>query len=229
MFFGPQGWLIFIVAMVLGVATQGYVNGAYRKNSRVALPGGLSGAMVARRVLDSEGLQNVAIEMVPGKLTDHYDPRANVLRLSTDVYNGAHVAAAGVAAHEAGHAAQHAAGYLPARLRMSLVPVASIGSQSGPFLVMLGLVLGYGSTFSSLLINLGIILFAAAVIFQVVTLPVEFDASRRALAALTTTGSVVPGTESGARSVLTAAALTYVASALISVLYLLQFIGLRRD
>ena len=229
MFFGPQGWIIFIVAMVLGLVTQGFVNSAYRKNSRVALPPGLSGAMVARRVLDAEGLQNVAIEMVPGRLTDHYDPRANVLRLSTDVYNGAHVAAAGVAAHEAGHAAQHAAGYLPAKLRMSLVPVASIGSQSGPFLVMLGLVLGYGSTFSSLLINLGIILFAAAVLFQVVTLPVELDASHRALEAITATGSVVPGTESGARSVLTAAALTYVASALISVLYLLQFIGLRRD
>lgn len=229
MFFGPQGWLIFIVAMVLGLVTQGYVNSAYRKNARIALPPGLSGAMVARRVLDAEGLQNVAIEMVPGRLTDHFDPRANVLRLSTDVHNGSHVAAAGVAAHEAGHAAQHAAGYLPAKLRMSLVPVASIGSQSGPFLVMLGLVLGYGSTFSDLLINLGIILFAAAVLFQVVTLPVEFDASRRALAALTTTGSVVPGTESGARNVLTAAALTYVASALISVLYLLQFIGLRRD
>ena len=229
MLFGPQGWLIFIVAMVLGVATQGYVNSAYRKNSRVALPSGLSGAQVARRVLDSQGLQHVRIEMVPGTLTDHYDPRADVLRLSTDVHNGEHVAAAGVAAHEAGHAAQHAAGYLPARVRMSLVPVANIGSQSGPFLVMIGLLFGYGSGFSSLFIDLGIALFASAVLFQVVTLPVEFDASRRALASLTTTGVVFPGQESGARSVLTAAALTYVASALISVLYLLQFIGLRRD
>ncbi|MBF4509919.1 MAG: zinc metallopeptidase [Aeromicrobium sp.] len=229
MFFGPQGWLIFIVAIVLGMATQGYVNSAYRKNSRVALPSGLSGAQVARRMLDSQGLQHVRIEMVPGTLTDHYDPRADVLRLSTDVHNGVHIAAAGVAAHEAGHAAQHAAGYLPGRLRMSLVPVANIGSQGGPLLVMLGLLLGYGTGFSSLFIDLGIALFAAAVLFQVVTLPVEFDASRRALAALTTTGAVFPGQESGARSVLTAAALTYVASALISVLYLLQFIGLRRD
>lgn len=229
MIFGPGGWLIFIIAMVLGFATQAYVNSAYRKSTRLALPPGLTGAAVARRVLDSEGLMNVAIEMVPGKLTDHYDPRANVLRLSTDVYNGRHVAAAGVAAHEAGHAVQHARSYVPARLRMALVPTANIGSQGGPLLVMLGLLLGYGSTLSTALINLGIILFAAAVLFQVVTLPVEFDASRRALAALTTTGSVIPGTEQGARSVLTAAALTYVAAALISVMYLLQFIGLRRD
>lgn len=229
MLLGPQGWIIFIIAMVLGLATQSYVNSAYRKNSRVPLPLGLTGAVVARRVLDSEGLGHVGIEMVPGNLTDHYDPRADVLRLSTDVYNGAHVSAAGVAAHEAGHAVQHAAGYAPARLRMALVPVANIGSQGGPLLVMVGLILGYGSGFSSVMVDLGIVLFAAAVVFHLVTLPVEIDASRRALTALTTTGSVIPGQERGARSVLTAAALTYVASALVSVLYLLQFIGLRRD
>ncbi|MHB1324079.1 MAG: zinc metallopeptidase [Coriobacteriia bacterium] len=229
MFFGPQSWIIFIVAMGLGLLAQSYVNSAYRRSSKQQLPPGLTGAAVARRVLDAEGLHQVGIEMTPGKLTDHFDPRANVLRLSEDVYRGAHVAAAGVAAHEAGHAAQHAAGFAPARLRMSLVPVANIGSQSGPLLVMVGLFLGYGSTFSTMLIDLGIALFAAAVLFQIVTLPVEFDASRRAMAALTTTGSVVPGQEGGARNVLTAAALTYVASALVSVLYLLQFIGLRRD
>jgi Zn-dependent membrane protease YugP len=229
MLLGPQGWLIFIIAMGLGLATQSYVNSAYRKNSRVPLPLGLTGAVVARRVLDSEGLGHVGIEMVPGNLTDHYDPRADVLRLSTDVYNGTHVSAAGVAAHEAGHAVQHAAGFAPARLRMALVPVANIGSQGGPLLVMVGLILGYGSGFSSVMIDLGIVLFAAAVLFHLVTLPVEIDASRRALTALTATGSVIPGQERGARSVLTAAALTYVASALVSVLYLLQFIGLRRD
>jgi len=215
--------------MVAGLLTQSFVNSAYRKNSRIPLPAGLTGAAVARRVLDAEGLDGVAIEMIPGKLTDHYDPRADVLRLSADVYNGQHVSAAGIAAHEAGHAVQHARGFLPARLRMSLVPVAGLGSQSGPILVMLGLILGYGSSLSTMLIDLGILLFAAAVLFQFVTLPVEFDASRRALAGLTATGSVVPGQESGARTVLTAAALTYVASALVSVLYLAQFIGLRRD
>lgn len=229
MLFGPQGWLIFIAAMVLGLITQSYVNSAYRRSATQVLPAGLTGAEVARRVLDAEGLPHVRIETVPGKLTDHYDPRTDVLRLSSDVYYGAHVAAAGVAAHEAGHAVQHAAGFVPARLRMALVPVANIGSQSGPLLVMAGLIIGFGSAFSDALINLGIILFAGAVLFQVVTLPVEFDASRRALAGITATGSVVPGQESGARNVLRAAALTYVASALISVMYLLQFIGLRRD
>jgi len=229
MFLGPQGLIILIIAMVAGLLTQSFVNSAYRKNSRIPLPAGLTGAAVARRVLDAEGLDGVAIEMIPGKLTDHYDPRADVLRLSADVYNGQHVSAAGIAAHEAGHAVQHARGFLPARLRMSLVPVAGLGSQSGPILVMLGLILGYGSSLSTMLIDLGILLFAAAVLFQFVTLPVEFDASRRALAGLTATGSVVPGQESGARTVLTAAALTYVASALVSVLYLAQFIGLRRD
>lgn len=230
MLFGPGGFTIFVIAMALGLITQSFVNGAYRRNSGRPLPAGLAGAQVARRVLDSEGLRDVGIEMVEGRLTDHYDPSANVLRLSRDVYYGANVAAAGVAAHEAGHAVQHARGFVAARARMALVPVASLGSQAGPLLVMLGLFLGFGGQFSTLLINAGIVLFAGAVLFQLVTLPVEFDASRRALAALTTTGSVVPGDEAGARQVLTAAALTYVASALISVLYLLQFIGLgRRD
>lgn len=230
MLFGPGGFVIFIIAAALGLMTQAYVNSAYRRNSARPLPAGLVGSQVARRVLDAEGLQNVNIELVEGRLTDHYDPRTNVLRLSRDVYYGGHVAAAGVAAHEAGHAVQHARGFVAAKVRMSLVPVAGLGSQAGPLLVMVGLIFGVGGQFSQLLINAGIVLFAGAVLFQLVTLPVEFDASRRALAALTTTGSVISGDEAGARQVLTAAALTYVASALISVLYLLQFIGLgRRD
>lgn len=226
MLFGPGGFTIFIIAMVLGLATQSFVNSSYRRNASRPLPAGLIGSQVARRVLDAEGLQSVAIELTEGKLSDHFDPRANVLRLSRDVYYGANVSAAGVAAHEAGHAVQHARGFVAARARMALVPVAGLGSQAGPLLVMFGVFFGIGGQFSSLLINAGIVLFAGAVLFQLVTLPVEFDASRRGLAALTTTGSVVRGDEAGARQVLTAAALTYVASALISVLYLLQFIGL---
>ena len=228
MFLGPYGLPIFILATVLGLATQAFVKSSYRKNSTQMLPMGLTGAEVARRVLDSEGLSRVTIELTPGSLSDHYDPRSDVLRLSQDVYHGTHVAAAGVAAHEAGHAVQHARGFAPAKARMALVPVANLGSQAGPILIMLGLVLGVGGQFSELLLNLGIGLFAAAVVFQFVTLPVEFDASSRALAALTTTGSIVPGQEVGARQVLTAAALTYVAAALVSVLYLLQFVGLSR-
>ncbi|MEN6431130.1 MAG: zinc metallopeptidase, partial [Coriobacteriales bacterium] len=148
MLFGPGGFAIFIVAMVLGLATQSFVNSAYRRNSARPLPGGLAGSDVARRFLDSEGLANVAIEITPGSLTDHYDPRANVLRLSRDVYYGNNVAAAGVAAHEAGHAVQHARGFAAAKARMALVPAANLGSQAGPVLVMLGLIFGYGGQFS---------------------------------------------------------------------------------
>jgi len=229
MFFGVYGLPFFILATVLGLATQAFVKNSYRKHSQQMLPIGLTGAEVARRVLDSEGLSRVTIELTPGTLSDHYDPRTDVLRLSQDVYHGAHVSAAGVAAHEAGHAVQHARGYAPAKARMALVPVANLGSQGGPILIMLGLVFATAGQFSELLLNLGIGLFAAAVLFQLVTLPVEFDASRRALAALTTTGSIVPGQEAGARQVLTAAALTYVAAALISVLYLLRLWGLSRN
>lgn len=229
MFLGVYGLPLFILATVLGLATQAFVKSSYRKNSAQMLPMGLTGAEVARRVLDSEGLARVSIELTAGTLSDHYDPRTDVLRLSQDVYHGAHVAAAGVAAHEAGHAVQHARGFAPAKARMALVPVASLGSTAGPILIMLGFVFGIGGQFSDLLLNLGIGLFAAAVLFQLVTLPVELDASRRALAALTTTGSIVPGQEAGARQVLTAAALTYVAAALVSVLYLLRLWGLSRS
>ncbi|HZL06060.1 MAG TPA: zinc metallopeptidase [Coriobacteriia bacterium] len=229
MFLGAYGLPLFILATVLGLATQAFVKSSYRKNSQQMLPMGLTGAEVARRVLDSEGLSRVSIEVTPGTLSDHYDPRTDVLRLSQDVYHGAHVAAAGVAAHEAGHAVQHARGFAPAKARMALVPVANLGSKAGPILIMLGLVFATAGQFSDLLLNLGIGLFAAAVLFQLVTLPVELDASRRALAALTTTGSIVPGQEAGARQVLTAAALTYVAAALVSVLYLLRLWGLSRN
>ena len=224
--FDPQYLVIMIVALILGFVTQGYVNRAYRRWSQVQLATGRSGAQVARSMLDSEGLHGVGIEMVPGNLTDHYDPKANVLRLSEDVFSSTTVAAAGVAAHEAGHAVQHARNYAPARIRMALVPAANIGSQAAWVLIMIGLVIGFTG-----LAWLGVIAFALAVLFQLVTLPVEFDASKRALAALSTTG-LLPDTQvAGARNVLTAAALTYIAAALISVMQLLYWIGAvgRRD
>ncbi len=223
MIFGGNGLLLMLLALALGGITQAYVNSAYKKHSAEAIPGGLSGAEVARRVLDSEGLSEVRVEVTGGMLTDHYDPRANVLRLSKQVYGGSNVAAAGIAAHEAGHAIQHARSYAPANARMALVPVANIGSQLAWPLIFVGVFMRFTG-----LLWVGVAFFALAVLFQVVTLPVEFDASRRALAALTTTGSVAPGQEAGARTVLTAAALTYVAATLISVLYLLQFVGLAR-
>jgi len=220
LYFDPQYWLIMIVAIVLGFVTQGYVNRAYRRWSAVQLATGRTGAQVARAMLDSEGLQGVGIEMVGGNLTDHYDPKANVLRLSENVYSSATVAAAGVAAHEAGHAVQHAREYAPARIRMALVPAANIGSQGAWVLIMLGLVLGVTG-----LAWLGVIAFGLAVLFQLVTLPVEFDASKRALAALSTTGMLPDTQVAGARNVLTAAALTYIAAALISVMQLFYWIG----
>lgn len=217
-----QYLVIMLVAVVLGFLTQGYVNRAYRKWSQVQLATGRSGAEVARAMLDSEGLGNVAIEQVTGHLTDHYDPRANVLRLSADVYSGHSVAAAGVASHEAGHAVQHARGYAPARIRMALVPAANIGSQASWILIIIGLWLGSAGT---TLAWLGVALFGAAVLFQLVTLPVEFDASSRAIRALATTGMLPQQQVSGARNVLTAAALTYLAAALISVMQLLYWVG----
>lgn len=220
MIFDSQYLIIMLVAVVLGFLTQGYVNSAYRKWSQVQLATGRSGAEVARAMLDSEGLGNVAIEQVSGHLTDHYDPKANVLRLSTDVYSGRSVAAAGVAAHEAGHAVQHARGYVPARIRMALVPAANIGSQASWILIIMGIWIGISG-----LAWLGVVLFGAAVLFQLVTLPVEFDASSRAVKALATTGMLPEQQVSGARNVLTAAALTYLAAALISVMQLLYWVG----
>ncbi|MDY0088525.1 MAG: zinc metallopeptidase [Coriobacteriia bacterium] len=214
---------ILLIAVVLGAITQGFVNSSYRRYSKVALATGQSGAEVARRMLDAEGLANVTIERVPGRLTDHYDPRANVLRLSEDVYGGRSVAAAGVAAHEAGHAVQHARGFAAARLRQALVPTAQIGSSLAFPLIFAGLFVNFTG-----LITLGVVMFAAAVLFQIVTLPVEFDASRRALAALNTGGMLPVEQVRGARTVLTAAALTYVAATLIAVMQLLYYLGLSR-
>lgn len=221
---GAWSWLfIMIVPIAIGWATRSWVNSQYRRFSGVPIESGLSGVEAARKVLDFEGLQNVTIEQIPGELTDHFDPRANVLRLSKSVFEGRSIASAGVAAHEAGHAIQHARRFVFAGVRTALVPAANIGSQAAPFLIILGIVLRFTG-----LAWLGIIVYSAAVLFQIVTLPVELDASRRALATLGPAGVVSDAELPGARSVLTAAAMTYVAAALISVIYLLYYIGLAR-
>lgn len=223
MYLSPSYLGILVLSIVLGLITQGWVNGAFRRWSRVPLATGLTGAQVARRMLDDAGLNHVGIEVVAGALTDHYDPRTNVLRLSRDVYSTPSVAAAGVAAHEAGHAIQHAHSYAPAHVRSALVPAASIGSQAAWLFIPLGFVLNFPG-----LIWVGVWLFAAAVLFQLVTLPVEFDASRRALGALSA-GSTLPAEQvAGARQVLTAAAMTYLAATLVAVLQLIYYIGLAR-
>jgi Zn-dependent membrane protease YugP len=222
MYIFDSGYLgIMVVGLVLGLVTQAWIKGSYRKWSRVPLLTGRSGAEVARAMLDENGLRDVGIEQIGGKLTDHYDPRARVLRLSTDVYAGRSVASAGVAAHEAGHAVQHAQAYGPAAVRQALVPAANIGSQFSWLLIVLGFYLQFNQ-----LVLAGALIFGAAVLFQLVTLPVEFDASRRAVAVLSS--GLPPDQAAGARSVLNAAAMTYVAAALVSILQFVYFLGLAR-
>lgn len=217
--------LLLVPAILLSVYAQFKVRSTFKKYSKTSAASGVTGSQASRMLLDREGLGDVAIEVVPGHLTDHYDPRKRVLRLSEGVANSDSLAALGVAAHEAGHAIQHARKYVPMQIRSAVVPAASFGSSFGPLIFMAGLFL---SSFRGLM-TVGIVLFTAAVIFQIVTLPVEFDASSRAMKLLQTNGLVVAGEAGGARKVLSAAALTYVAAALMSVLMLVRMILLRRD
>jgi Zn-dependent membrane protease YugP len=223
MIFDPAYLSIMVVGLVLGLVTQSWIKGSYRKWSRVPLATGRSGAEVARAMLDENGLREVRVVQVGGSLTDNYDPRTRVLNLSADVYNGRSVASAGVAAHEAGHAVQHARAYAPAAARQALVPVANIGSQLSWLLIMAGFLLRMGD-----LVTIGALVFGGAVLFQIVTLPVEFDASHRAVETLSV--GLPPEQAAGARSVLNAAAMTYVAAALVAIMQFVYFLGLsRRD
>jgi len=204
------GFLVIIAAMILGMIARSMVTGRYKKYSKVSAGGGLSGATMARRILDNYGLSNISIEQVQGHLTDHYDPRTGVLRLSSGVFGANSVAAIGIAAHEAGHAVQDAMGYAPFKFRQKLVPVAQLGSQ-----MLFPLIIGGVFFQMTALYYIGAALYGAALLFQLVTLPVEFDASHRAVTYLEKTG--MPGDElSGVRKVLSAAAMTYVAAALAS-------------
>lgn len=221
MFLDPTWIALMVFSTILGFATQSYIKSSFRKWGNVSISSGMTGAQVARSILDANGLQEVAIQQVPGNLSDHYDPRNKTLGLSEAVYGVPSVAAAGVAAHEAGHAVQHARGYVWGNLRTAMVPVVNIGSSASWILIMAGFFLQLSG-----LIWLGIVFYAGAVLFQVVTLPVEFDASKRALGNLEATGAVDAGQLAGARQVLTAAALTYVAAALIAALQLLYYVGL---
>jgi uncharacterized protein len=224
MYFSPAWLLLMVVSLVLGLVTQGYVKSTYRRWSKVPIATGQTGAQVARRILDADGLQQVDIVQIPGNLTDNYDPRVRKLSLSQDVYAGQSVASVGVAAHESGHALQHAHGYTWATVRTAIVPVANLGSSLSWILIIAGFWLNITG-----LINLGILFYAAAVVFTIVTLPVEFDASKRALAQLETVGGIPPEQVAGAKQVLTAAAMTYVAAALIAALQLLYYLLLARD
>lgn len=207
-----------VVPLLFGLWAQMQVRRTFKRYSEVPTSNGLTGAQAAAAVLSASGLSGVSIRPVAGRLSDHYDPRSRTLNLSEDVGQAATVAALGVAAHEAGHAVQDAQGYKPMRIRQTLVPAATIGSQLWIFPAFLGLIIG-----SLGLVNIGLVLFLAVVVFQLVTLPVEFDASRRALVALEGGGLLATTELDGARAVLRAAALTYVAALAASIGQLIYF------
>ena len=222
-------YFIGIIAFIASMAIQAYLRNTYGKWMRVQNTSGLTGAETARAILDANGLREVKVEPVSGQLTDHYDPRSKTVRLSEGNYGHANVSGMAVAAHEVGHAIQHARAYAPLQMRTAILPVANIGSRFGPMLAILGIMFGMSSGLGEGMLQLGILLFAGAVAFQVVTLPVEFDASRRALVQLNKMGLATSSDSGGARQVLTAAALTYVAAAATSIAYLLYFLNLSRD
>lgn len=211
--------ILLIPAIIVSIYAQAKVKGAYAKYSRVASASGVSGAMAARELLRNSGIDDVNVEIVPGHLTDHYDPRSKTLRLSQEVYNSNSLAALSIAAHEAGHAIQHDVGYYPLALRNSLVPVANIGSNLSFPLILLGIFLGMPK-----LAIWGVYAFTAVVLFQIVTLPVEFDASNRAVALLEGSGFITRNEVKPTKAVLNAAALTYVAATLTAVLNLVRLL-----
>ncbi|MBQ9846586.1 MAG: zinc metallopeptidase [Clostridia bacterium] len=221
MFYYSYSYLLYMLpGLVLMLYAQFKVKHSFSKYSKVINSRGLTGADAAKEVLRQNGVDGVRIEHVSGNLSDHYDPRTNVIRLSDDVYNSTSVAAVGVAAHEAGHAVQYAKGYGPIKLRAKIIPACNIGSQLGIPLALIGAVIGFMG-----LVYVGLALFGLAVLFQVVTLPVEFNASRRAISAINSTALLTKGEASGAKAVLSAAAMTYVAAMIQSLLMLLYYVS----
>lgn len=218
--FYSASYLLVIIGAVICMIASARVKSTYRKYAKVMSTSGLTGAQAAEMILRRNGVLGVTVQHVAGELTDHYDPARGVVNLSDATYNSTSVAAIGVAAHECGHVMQHQTEYLPLKIRTALVPVANIGSNVGIWIVMLGLILGLNDT----LAMIGIYLFSFGVLFQLVTLPVEFDASRRALVMLQDYGILGQTEVQGSRSVLSAAAMTYVASAAASVLQLLRLL-----
>ena len=230
-----EGYTLFLLlslpALALGIWAQFKVRSAFNKNAEIPTSTGMTGAQVARRVLDINGLNDVQVEQVNGFLSDHYDPRHRVLRLSPDVYAGNSLSAAGVAAHEAGHALQHKDGYAMLKLRSAMVPAVQIGSWLGPLIFLAGFFMA--GMIGTSLAWLGFLLFAAVALFSLVTLPVEFDASNRAKRLLVSQNILFPQEIGGATAVLNAAALTYVAAAVQALSTLLYYgmmlMGVNRD
>lgn len=219
-YFDPT-WILVIIGAVLSMAASAKVNSTFNKYSRVRSMTGMTGAQAAVRLLNSQGIYDVQVQAVRGQLTDHYDPRTKTVNLSETVYDSTSVAAIGVAAHECGHAMQDNLGYVPLRIRAAIVPVANIGSQAAFPIIILGVIIG---GLGSPLVNIGILLFSLAVLFQLVTLPVEINASRRAVTLLGQVGILGDQEVGQTRKVLGAAALTYVAALAASVLQLLRLL-----
>lgn len=236
MMFDPLYWLVVGAGLILSLWASFKVKGTFAKYSQFATRSGMSGADVARRILAQNGIHDVEVEPVAGSLTDHYDPRTKTLRLSEPVFAGRSMAAFGVAAHEVGHAIQHARAYAPLKWRSAWVPVANIGGGLSMFVIMAALFLGGAASPMGQTVGMvGVVLFAATTVFTLITLPVEFDASKRALATLQSGGYVSTEEWTGAKKVLDAAALTYVAAAVTSIMtllywaYALGLFGGRRD
>lgn len=228
MFYGYDStYILVIFAFILSMFASFGVKATFSKYSKVHAHNGLTGSMAARRILDMNGLSNISIERVSGELTDHYDPKAGVIRLSDSVYDSNSVAAIGVAAHEAGHAVQHAVKYAPIKVRNSIIPFVNISSSLSMPLFVIGLILDdLGLAFT------GAVLFSAVLVFQLATLPVEFNASRRAIAVLDSSNMLYDDELKGAKKVLSAAAMTYVAavaSTALQLLRLLLILNNRRD
>lgn len=241
-FYGYYQYLLWMLpAIIISLIAQVKVKSTYSKYSRVINRLGITGAEAARRVLSAGGVTHVQIVPTQGKLTDHFDPRSNVIRLSEGVYDRATVAAVGVACHEAGHALQHAEGYFPNKLRSVLVPITNFGSRIGWILIIMGFAFSgysyysYSSTVSTsygigdVILVIGIILYSTSLLFTLVTLPVEFNASKRALNIIKNTGMLQGEEYTGAKKTLTAAAMTYVASAVTALLQLLRIITMAQN
>lgn len=213
--------LFMLPCLILSLVCSAKVKSNFSKYSKVYNSRRMTGAQAAQQVLMAHGVTGVRIEPVSGNLTDHFDPRTNVIRLSESVYNAQTVAAVGVACHEAGHAVQHAEGYMPNKIRSAILPVANIGSRLSWIILVIGMLLPVQFNF---VITIGIVLFSASVLFTLVTLPVEFNASSRALKTIQSTGMLNPDEYTGAKKVLSAAAMTYVAAAATSIMQLLRLL-----
>ena len=236
MFFYGYDWTYLILVLpfvILSLIASQNVNSTFNKYSKIRSQRGLTGAQAAARVLQASGVTNVRIERISGQLTDHFDPKTNVIRLSDNVYDSNSVAAIGVACHEAGHAVQYAVGYGPIHLRAAIIPITNIGSKLAMPLILIGLLLEFFAEISNIFVVLGVICFSLSVVFQFVTLPVEFNASRRAINAISDSYILTDDELRGAKKTLTAAAMTYVAATAVALMQLLRLIMIfgrrRRD